>query len=77
MANCRSCGALITWIKLVPGGTLHPLDPEPRIDGTIALTTAGEGRVLSKAAIALNPEAELYRSHFASCEQAAQWRRRG
>lgn len=74
---CRSCGALILWVVMASTNRRMPLDAEPHTDGTIELqddVTAGvlKGDVLAEARAAGVP---LYRSHFASCPNAAQHRK--
>lgn len=70
MSSCRSCGAPIEWAR-TPKGKRIPLDVEPRPDGNLAFV-AGE---LVNAA-GLPPEVERRVSHFATCPNAAQHRRR-
>jgi len=64
-----------------------PLDPEPAEGGTVMVDwDAGVGIVLSQAGVAEVRAAEvehgpdahepLYLSHFATCPQARQWRKR-
>lgn len=76
-AKCRTCGALVLWVTMHPGGRKNPLDPTPVAGGNIERrrgnhSDAWYGRVV--------PEEErtgpLYVSHFATCPQAAQHRRR-
>lgn len=84
---CRSCGAPVIWLTIAPGGRRMPVDAEPAEDGTVlADLAAGAGVVLGRADVAQlradedehGPEARepLYRSHFATCPQAGEWRKR-
>lgn len=71
MASCNSCGATITWAYTITGKAA-PM--ERADDGTWIIDDEGITRQ-SK-----NPKDKpRYRSHFASCPQAQQWRgaRRG
>lgn len=78
---CASCRAEIVWLTLRPGGRRMPVDAEPASDGNVlADLAAGAGVVLSAAMVAEvrdgTPDEPLYRSHFSTCPQADQWRRR-
>jgi uncharacterized protein YfaQ (DUF2300 family) len=89
LPTCRGCGAVIRWIKSSAGKAI-PCDPEllqewldsdaPATEKRrLALVTA-EGQVIAgKQGSILTPGAravEGYVSHFASCPQAAQFRRK-
>lgn len=77
---CRSCSAPIRWAR-TPKGKMIPLDAEPNRDGRIRLGHIGGEEV---ALVLTDPaeiaaaefEGELYVSHFATCPQARDWRRR-
>jgi hypothetical protein len=64
--NCRSCGAAILWVKTRNGKSM-PLDAEPCPDGT--LVPADDGRATSYTG-------PRYKSHFATCPNAMQLRKR-
>lgn len=81
-ARCRTCRAPVVWAVL-PSGRRIPLDPEPDPAGRVRLEAIGPGT--DRAAVVLNTgDAEdaraageaLYTSHFATCPQADQHRRR-
>jgi hypothetical protein len=74
---CRSCGAALVWLETVHGKWL-PLDVGPADDGNVVLSSAGKAMVLSPAAAeqARQTGAKRYRTHFASCPNAKDWRRR-
>lgn len=79
MSACRSCGAQVLWVKLVPTNRLNPLDPTPSRSGNIRMLGVRKAvaRVLSKADLetaALASE-DLYTSHFATCPNAKQHRK--
>jgi hypothetical protein len=63
--TCRSCGASITWFQLVTGKR-HPFDGEPAYVRTVAV----DGRLVGEIDTAVST------SHFATCPQAKDWRRR-
>jgi hypothetical protein len=79
---CRACKAPIVWAKTENGRPM-PLDPEPDAGGNITLTRSA-GRlvavVLAPAVVeALRDDGErrlFYRSHFATCPYADEFRRR-
>lgn len=69
-ATCRTCGAPIVWI-VTPAGKAHPVDAKP------------EKRWIVQNEITDGPTAGLsgtlvdtYVSHFATCPQAAEHRRK-
>lgn len=78
MSKCRSCGAEVLWVKLVPTNRLNPLNPTPTRAGNIRMlgTRKAAAKVLSKADLAEAALAseELYTSHFTDCPNAKQHR---
>lgn len=83
MANCKSCGARIKFIK-TPAGRYIPVDPDVifwRIPDTSLGETAEDTIVLDdgsvvKGIICMKTGTyEGYVSHFATCPQADKWRR--
>ena len=89
MSRCRTCHAEILWAANTdPGRPVIPIDPVARPDGNVLLSRTPDGlvaRVLSiteieehyLAAYRQGVQAEpLHVTHFASCPNAAQHRRR-
>jgi hypothetical protein len=78
VTTCRSCGAAIRWLKIVPGGKSMPVDNEPHAEGNIIPGLGGTATVLSGAVLLAvrerKPDEPLYRSHFATCPDAEAWR---
>jgi hypothetical protein len=82
-AHCRSCGASIVWATTIIGKA-HPFDAQPSDDGTFYLVCEDDGKDFAvhmhaqdaRAEAAARAEAPRYRSHFASCPDAAKHRRR-
>lgn len=80
--TCRSCRAPIMWVTL-PSGKAMPVDAAPSDDGNVAMLSAGNAIILTAGELSEErsmPEPlrrKLYRSHFATCPDAAQFRRRG
>lgn len=75
-AKCRSCGAPILWVVTTLGKRM-PLDAEPHPDGNVSLVPAG-AMVLPAELVEQGKKigSKRYRSHFATCPNAAQHRRR-
>lgn len=71
MSACATCKAEIRWVKTQRGAAM-PLDVDPADDGRFV--------VLDGVAVVcdplFHPREPRYRSHFASCPQAAQHRRK-
>jgi hypothetical protein len=83
VSACRSCRAEIWWAETLAGKRI-PVDAEPAPDGNVVLLREGHGeappvvRVTSQAqADTLIPDVGTrYVSHYATCPQAAEWRKR-
>jgi hypothetical protein len=79
--KCNSCGAAIIWAETITGRRM-PLDLEPSTDGNIILGTRHQQAPLALVQTAqtlarlIAKGEKLYTSHFATCEFAAQHRRR-
>lgn len=70
-----SCGARVIWARIEPSGKRHPVDADPTEDGNVALTRRGDvviARVLKKGEAWPHPKRK---SHFATCPDAAQYRK--
>jgi hypothetical protein len=78
VGRCRSCRAPIRWV-LSEKGRRMPLDPEPYQGdsprGLFVLRSGDRGEVAMAATPDAFPEEPHYRSHFASCPNAARHRR--
>lgn len=80
MAQCRSCGAEIKFIKLTTG-KWNPVDPQKRTliegDGNEVIVTES-GEVIKGRFASLDDGANRsgYISHFATCPNANQHRKR-
>lgn len=86
--HCRSCGAPIEWAYTAKD-ELMPVDAEPNREGNIVTYREGDTDIIR--AKVLGPleleelyeveaeyggQEELYTSHFATCPDAAKWRKR-
>lgn len=67
--RCRSCGAPILWARTTKSKSI-PLDADPCEDGNLTLI---EG-VAHYGALAGQRH---YKSHYATCPDAARWRKGG
>jgi hypothetical protein len=80
---CRSCGALVVWTETSKGRRM-PVDAEPAENGNLRLVER-EGEVplavndteetTALFATGASGDDRRYVSHFATCQQAKQWRR--
>ena len=66
--TCRSCGAAVEWAQLVTGKRM-PFDPP-----IIVLRTLGN--LLALERIVEEVDSTVTLSHFATCPDAKEWRRR-
>lgn len=75
MSQCRSCRAPITWAGTVNGKPM-PLDAAPYEGdderGLFAIHVV-DGKTLAVGATPADDP--VYRSHFATCPNAKEWRR--
>lgn len=80
VSACRSCGAEILWAHTRDGKRI-PLDAVPSPAGNVYLNesaTFARASVLSGALLeaARSAGEKLRTSHFATCPQAGEWRRK-
>jgi hypothetical protein len=78
-SKCKSCDRPIVWCKMSSGKNM-PLDPEPVADGNLVrMASVESGRAVFHAVVYRADKHEgfkRYRSHFVSCPQADQHRKR-
>lgn len=72
MATCRSRGAAIIWAKTESGKSI-PLDATPTERGNMVLI---DGTVRVVKGPHEYPEEDRFTSHFATCPQHQQWRKK-
>ncbi|WFE41931.1 hypothetical protein [Micromonospora sp. WMMD998] len=74
--RCKSCPAQVIWATTERGKPM-PVDAAPTSDGTVLLEQVGS-RLVARVLPAHRAfgRKDLRRSHFASCPDAAKWRRR-
>lgn len=82
MNTCRSCGARIRWVVTTAGKRI-PLDEDPVDGGNVLLHEAIDGRepIATVVGKSVGPslfgdDGPRYVSHFATCPDADQHRRR-
>lgn len=76
MANCQACGAEIFFVKSEHSERRIPLDAKPRPDGNVVLLPGSRARYLRKDAPPAENGSKRYVSHFATCPEAAKFRKR-
>lgn len=72
LVPCRSCRKPI-FFALTEKGHRMPIDPEPRMDGSLIVTEEVDGPTCRAAP--LDFSGPRFLSHFATCPQAAQHRK--
>lgn len=79
-SNCRSCGAPIRWCITDANSKRMPVDPEPVEDGNIWVIRTEQGTpIIGVALQGANVPASAplrYQSHFVSCPNSSEWRKR-
>jgi hypothetical protein len=66
--TCKSCGAEVVWITMKGSGRPNPLNPVPQ--RRIVIESRGDEDPVGVVVA-------TYESHFATCPQAKQWRKKG
>jgi hypothetical protein len=80
--KCRSCGAPLRWAEHFETGKRMPLDPLPAEDGNVRIVDWSDKPGLSLPIIAVGASSPpgitpyRYMSHFATCPDAVDWRKR-
>lgn len=78
MSTCRSCGQQIDWVKTVHGKNM-PVDGDyiPYDDADIGTVIITDGGNVYKVAEGRSyPTVEGRVSHFSTCPQAEEWRKK-
>lgn len=71
-SRCRGCNAVIRWAKTEAGKPI-PVDPEPVPGGNLVVTAQGIAHFLKKDELPTGP---TYVSHFSTCPNRDQFKRR-
>lgn len=82
VSRCRTCHQAIWWAQTGSGRRI-PIDPEPVPDGNVVVEHPGDHGEAMVTVLGRPEEQQLYadvgpryQSHFATCPQAAQHRRK-
>lgn len=75
LERCRSCGAKVFWARTTQGA-LMPVDFEENQGGNIVINDDGKIVVLRKDLFEDIKDVPRYNSHFATCPNAYQHRRK-
>lgn len=79
-AECRSCHAPIRWVVTAATGKRMPIDPTPVPDGNVWIDHIEAGLPVVHVGLSHDdvPRSEpcAYQSHFVSCPQRDEWRRK-
>ena len=73
MATCRSCGASMEWAEWADSGKAVPLDPGHVATGNLVVVN-GKVRHFTAEDERLGRDRRI--SHFATCPDAPEWRKR-
>ena len=77
MSTCRKCPAQVLFVRSGKNPKQWlPLNAEPTPEGTIVIRDDGHGYVVAPM-VDVDPFQLRYTSHFATCPQAATFRRKG
>lgn len=69
---CRSCGAEVVWAVSAKSGKRMPVDPVHSATGNLAFNDRGKVEYVDPAGDDPRPR---YLSHYATCPDAADWRK--
>ena len=72
---CRSCKAPVLW-AVTERGRPMPVDPDRVPNGNLNLLDDEHGGAPLAVVVKPDPAVERYVSHFATCPQRGDWRRR-
>lgn len=73
--SCVACGTSVTMCFHVTTGKRAPIDTEPSEDGNVQRVGEDRYRIITAKAPA-DPDAPRFKSHFATCTDAARFRRK-
>lgn len=75
MSKCRSCQQEVLWVLTINRKKM-PVDPEPVADGNLILIDPIAPGDIPMAVNKANPDVPGWTSHFATCPDAAEHRKR-
>jgi hypothetical protein len=73
VSSCAACGAQIIW-RETPAGKTMPVDANPAPEGNV-LIEGSKCLVLGPLEVQARESGDLHLSHFATCPQAARFRK--
>lgn len=76
MAECRSCGATITWLT-TPEGRKMPANADPSPRGTIVVDDATNTMRFARATDEVPEGWTRYVPHWATCPDYRSWKKKG
>lgn len=74
--RCKSCRRPIRWVVTRGNGRRMPVDWDPHEDGNVVVDPDGRADVYRETPTAVAAGSTLHFSHFATCPNADQHRRR-
>lgn len=78
--QCRSCGAPVRWAVTTANRKRMPLDPEPVPDGNVWVDHMEMGTPVVNVVLSHDEVPRsvplTYQSHFVSCPQRDEWRKK-
>lgn len=77
-SECRSCKALVLWVVWAHSGKRMPVDVTPHLIGNVVVSyRASANQMIAEVyKPALHPNRNRYMSHFSTCPNATQHRRK-
>jgi hypothetical protein len=73
---CSTCRAPVFDLKHSRTGKLAPIDAEPSADGNILISREHGTYVIVSAKDRPEVKLPMHKNHWATCRDAAQWRKR-
>jgi hypothetical protein len=67
--TCRSCGARLEWAELVTSGKRHPFNPP-------IMPVRTQGALLEGERVTEHVDTSITPSHFETCPDAKDWRKK-
>ena len=74
--KCRSCGAPVFWVIMLPKQKAAPLNAELDHGGNVEVRKGKNSDELYGKVTGPDEERRMFLSHFATCPQADDWRKK-
>ena len=75
-AQCSSCGADITWVQNVATGKKQPIDGHDIGFLRVDEVSDRNGTIVPAGEVELRGDDPMHQSHFSTCPQRDEWRKR-